>query len=207
LNGKMDNRPPRDFVTGKATRALWTVALVGAPAILTMMLVRYASLPETVATHFDRVGEPDHWGPKWAVLAAATLVAAAIEALVCLARQPQLFNYLAKVTEANAQAVYREGERAVIWAALAALPIEASIAASPFAGDMIGLASAGLGAMVAAAAVGTVRACLAASAHNTPGVRDADGSSGARLAQPVDDDARSPARVGGPAADGTGANA
>ncbi|MPV89690.1 DUF1648 domain-containing protein [Georgenia ruanii] len=76
--------------------------------------VRYPSLPATIPTHFDAAGTPDGYGPR-ATLLWLPLVWLVLQAgIEALSRHPRIFNYPVRVTEDNAQRLYREGERLMV---------------------------------------------------------------------------------------------
>ena len=69
----------------------------------------YRDLPDTIATHFNFSGQVDGYGSKKTIFimpAVATIIAVA---LALLSRIPHQFNYLATITEANAESQYRGG--------------------------------------------------------------------------------------------------
>jgi hypothetical protein len=153
---------PRNFRTGPVTRLLWWVAVLGAPALLALMLARYPSLPATVAIHYGRGDQPDGWGPKWVLLLIAALLLALVEGMAWLAKRPQWFNYPVRFAAAREQAVYREGERMAVWVNLGVLGLFAGVAVQTLGGPGVGLATFSLFAMLGAAVAGMIRAALAA---------------------------------------------
>ena len=108
-------RPAPDYVSGPVTRGLRVVSLISVVALTLVVLVRYPSLPETVPTHFDFSGEADGFGSRSSVLwlAGGAVVLGAF--MAWLSTRPQVFNYPGEITEANAQRMYREGERLMVW--------------------------------------------------------------------------------------------
>ncbi|UBH06911.1 hypothetical protein K8P10_002422 [Leucobacter sp. Psy1] len=116
-SGKMD-RPARTYVTGKWTRGLRISALGVAGISAASILIGYASLPETIPTHFDFAGRPDGWGHKSSVLVILGILGAMTAGIVWLSHHPRVFNYPVPITEFNAQAVYRVGEQTMVWVSL-----------------------------------------------------------------------------------------
>lgn len=112
-------RPARSFATGPVTHALlitsWAVLAIGVGAVA----FRYDHLPATIPTHFGATGRPDGYGPRSAILALAAIWLLIQTLLTVLSRHPRLFNYPMPVTTENAQRVYREGERLLVWLGLA----------------------------------------------------------------------------------------
>lgn len=113
-SGKMD-RPARTYVTGPVTRWVRIAALclggLGAIAVL----AGYASLPETIPTHFDISGRADAWGHKSSVFVLVAIFVPIIGGMAWLSHHPRIFNYPVVITEVNAQAVYRTGEQMIVW--------------------------------------------------------------------------------------------
>lgn len=121
------------------------------------LLVAYPTLPEVVPTHFNFAGEPDAWGEPWNALVLAGVWLLLAVGLAVLSRHPRIFNYPVPLTEENAQRLYREGERLMVWTGLACgLTLGAGV------GSMLGWAAApllvaGLTAMFVAVVVGVIR--------------------------------------------------
>ena len=154
-------RPARTFATGPVTRALRALSVLAAFAITVWILLSYPSLPETVATHFGVRGAADDWGPRWSLLVLAAVMVILSAALVALSTRPRLFNYPTAVTERNAQAVYREGERMMVWTVVAMEAIYLGIAWSVILGGGGPLQAVGLAGMAAAVIIGIVRSVRA----------------------------------------------
>lgn len=110
-----EKRPERSYKTDELTRVVRWVSWVPVAFAAGLLVVSYPSLPDLVPTHFGLDGRPDAWGPKsdtvW-LLAALTIPIVAIHVL---SRYPRSFNYPTRVTDANAQRLYREGERMLVW--------------------------------------------------------------------------------------------
>jgi uncharacterized membrane protein len=76
-----------------------------------LTILNYASLPESVPTHFNASGQVDDYGNKGSILllpAVGTLIFAGITLLV---RVPYIFNYPVAITEENAERQYRNAAR------------------------------------------------------------------------------------------------
>jgi hypothetical protein len=147
-------RPAPDYVTDRVTRAVhaatWLVVVAG----LGTVAVRYPDLPATVPVHVDLSGRADDVGPRSSVLWLAALWLVLQGGISALSRRPDLFNYTVPVTEDNAQRVYREGERLMVW-------LGASIAVA-FLGALLAViapGSAGL-LLVAVGVAGSLVLCV-----------------------------------------------
>lgn len=112
------DRPARTYRTGPATRVLRWVAVLAMVAVTAWLLVAYPTLPETVVTHFGPGGEADDWGPKWSLLVVAGVMLLLSLPLAAISAHPRAFNYPVEITESNAQTMYREGERLMVWTLL-----------------------------------------------------------------------------------------
>ena len=112
------DRPARTYRTGPVTRVLRWISVLAMAAITAWLLIAYPSLPETVATHFGPAGEADDWGPKWSLLVIAGVMVLLSLPLAAISTRPRGFNYPVEITESNAQTMYREGERLMVWTLL-----------------------------------------------------------------------------------------
>ena len=112
------DRPARTYRTGPVTRVLRWISVLAMAAITAWLLIAYPSLPETAITHFGPGGEADDWGPKWSLLVIVGVMVAASLPLTAISTRPRGFNYPVEITESNAQTMYREGERLMVWTLL-----------------------------------------------------------------------------------------
>ena len=110
-----EKRPAPDYVTGPVTRVLRIASLLGIVALTAYVLVRYPSLPDVVPTHFDFRGEPDAFGSRSSLLWLVGVMTGLGALVAWLSTKPNLFNYPGEITESNAQRLYREGERMMVW--------------------------------------------------------------------------------------------
>jgi hypothetical protein len=77
--------------------------------------------------------------------------------MAALSTRPRWFNVPLELTERTAQAVYREGERLMVWTVLAMQLVYLGIASSVLGDGGGALIALGLAGMVAAVFVGAVR--------------------------------------------------
>ncbi|MGP9758958.1 DUF1648 domain-containing protein [Corynebacterium sp. AOP12-C2-36] len=115
---------------------MWLRRVTGVAVVVTavLTLAMYPSMPTTVPTHFNGLGQADDWGPKYSLLIMAGVLLLLVGALDWLSRRPRLFNYPREVTEANAQSLYRIGEQMMVWTNLGCTGIFASLVLSVVAG-------------------------------------------------------------------------
>jgi uncharacterized membrane protein len=82
--------------------AVWTVALYG-----------IATLPDTIATHFNFHGEPDGWGSPLFLLFMPVVATLLVPLLTWLNQRPHIFNYPVKITHENAKEQYLKATRLI----------------------------------------------------------------------------------------------
>lgn len=70
------------------------------------ILSNYKQLPEIIPTHFDGSGKIDGYGEKWTILIAPIISVILYISLTYLSRYPHKFNYMAEITELNAEKQY-----------------------------------------------------------------------------------------------------
>jgi len=71
-----------------------------------IVLCSYKKLPETIAVHFDTVGNANGYGSKDSLLILPLIATITFIGLSALNRYPHLFNYPVTITEGNAQWQY-----------------------------------------------------------------------------------------------------
>ncbi|WP_245851144.1 DUF1648 domain-containing protein [Brachybacterium vulturis] len=155
-------RPARTYATGPITRGLRWLSVLASLGTSAWILVRYPSLPDTVATHFAAGGQADDWGPRWSVLVLGAIMLLLSLLLAAMSTRPRGFNYPAEVTEDNAQAIYREGERMLVWTLLGMQPIYLGIAWATLETGGAPLLAVGLVGLIGATIVGIARTVRAA---------------------------------------------
>lgn len=155
-------RPARTYRTGPITRGLRWISVLASLGTTAWILVRYSSLPDTIATHFDVSGQADDWGPRWSILVLAGVMLLMSLGIGALSTRPRFFNYPSGITASNAQAVYREGERMLVWTLLAMQAIYLGIAWATLERGGGLLLVVGLMALVGASILGIIRIVRAA---------------------------------------------
>lgn len=104
---------PLSVRIGRWLSLVWGVVLALA------LSVRYFWLPAIIPIHWNLWGEVDNYGGRWVVFLLAGIVLVLTIGMFALSFYPQHFNYPVEVTEENAERVYREGVRCVVWVTLA----------------------------------------------------------------------------------------
>ena len=149
------DRPFADYKRGQTTAILRVLGPAIAVIGVATIMVGYVRLPVTVPTHFGLAGEV--FGPRWSVLVLAGIWIVVQAGLSLLAANPRAFNYPTPVTPANAQRLYREGERMMVWLGVAVAATFAGMALSAFGASAGPLTVLGLAATFAATIVGITR--------------------------------------------------
>lgn len=102
-------RPILDLPKLPSENILDGLTLTGLAIGLGMLLFYYPGLPERLPIHFNAAGEPDGFGSKVTLLVLMGLAVAMSAGMWALARIPHKFNYPARVTAENAEAMYYKG--------------------------------------------------------------------------------------------------
>lgn len=162
---RVSERPLADFTTGPVTRVLRWVSVATPFVASAVLLLAYPSLPEVVPTHFGVTGEADAWGPRWSVLVMVAVWLLLAVGIAVLSRFPRVFNYPVPVTEENAQPLYREAERMLVWLAASMSLVFGAISAAVLGADATVFVVLGLAATFVAMVVGIVRMLSVADAR------------------------------------------
>jgi len=76
-------------------------------------IINYFKLPDTIATHFNAVGEPDGFGSKQTIWIIPIVTTVMYIGLFILNKYPHMHNYMINITEENALKNYRFSTRIV----------------------------------------------------------------------------------------------
>ena len=155
------NRPAPDYVTGPVTRGLQNASLLGIIALTAYILWRYPSLPEVVPTHFDFTGQPDDFGSRTSVLWLAGIMLVVGVLMAWASTKPNVLNYPGDITEANAQRLYREGERLMVWVLAGVAVVYLGIVLQTFADTGSAVLIVGLVVLMGSTLAGLVRMVIA----------------------------------------------
>lgn len=155
-------RPARTYTTDALTRVVRIAAVVAVVAVAAWLLLSYPAMPQTVPTHFDATGAADAWGDKSSVLLLTALFVALSVGIAWLSAKPRWLNLPVHITEANAQDIYREGERMMVWMLVPFALLFAGIACSQVGMPIAALMWAGTAGMLVVIIVGIVRLLRAA---------------------------------------------
>lgn len=162
-------RPPRTYRTHPrdvGVQVAGWVLLLGAAVDLAL---RMPTLPDRIPVHFDAAGNPDRWGSPgeaWGVVVVMLVVQGL---LTVVARIPHKHNYPVRVTEENAQRMYRVSEQMTGHLVLAIGVLTVGMVRSMTAdGGMLWVA-VGLAGALGATVVGVARVLKASEARDGAG--------------------------------------
>lgn len=155
------NRPAPDHVTGSVTRVLRIAAVLGIVALTVYILWRYPSLPEIVPVHFNFSGAADGFGPRSSTLWLAGVMTGLGALVAWLSTKPNVLNYPGEITEANAQRLYREAERMMVWVLAGLAVVYLGIVLQTFAGTGAAVLVVGLVGLLGSTLAGLVRLVIA----------------------------------------------
>ena len=136
-------------------------ALLGIVTLTAYVLWRYPSLPEVVPTHFDFTGQPDDFGSRSSLLWLAGIMVGMGALIAWLSTKPNALNYPGEITEANAQRIYREGERMMVWVLAGVAVVYLGIVLQTFAAAGSAVLVVGLVALLGSTLAGLVRLVIA----------------------------------------------
>lgn len=77
-------------------------------------LIHWNQLPERIPTHFNILGEADGYGDKASLLAILPISLLIYLSMTILGRFPNVYNYMVKITEENAERQYRLATRLML---------------------------------------------------------------------------------------------
>lgn len=151
------SRPERTERTDGLTAAVRVITLLLMLSGITVTLLRYPVMPPLDPATLDAATALDNSGPRWSVLVLCGVWALCQLGLALLSSHPRILNYPVIVTEENAQQLYREGERMLVWMGVTVCVIFFS-AVLTFGGvPAIPLGITGLVALIGVSAVGVGR--------------------------------------------------
>lgn len=150
-------RPAHTYTTAAPTAGLRWLSWLPTGLAIGVLIARYPALPAEVPTHFGLDGSPDGWGPKGVWLALMALLVGTQVLIDVLSRHPRVYNYPTEVTPANAQRLYREGERMMVGIEVAVGLLTLALVLSLDGAGGSPLVWVGIGLMLVVSAVGLFR--------------------------------------------------
>lgn len=107
----MNQKPVVKITSTPFDRCLDGISLLLLIAFLGITVFYYASLPETIPTHFNAAGEPDAYGHKASLFLLVGIALLIFLLLRYFQNKPHLYNYPTTITEENAQEQYTKAMR------------------------------------------------------------------------------------------------
>jgi uncharacterized membrane protein len=86
-----------------------TITIIGLICLIIFPLIYFGKLPDTIPKHFDFHGQPDSFGNKWFIWYLPIIGIVLYTGLTVLNKYHHLFSYPTKVTNENAEKVYKKG--------------------------------------------------------------------------------------------------
>ena len=96
-------------------------AYVALVAFLVMTIFAFSTLPESIPTHYNGLGEVDGYGPKATIFFLPVLGTVLFAFLTYIVKKPETFNYTVEITEENALAQYTNATKLLRFMKLALL--------------------------------------------------------------------------------------
>ena len=90
-------------------------------AFWVMTIFAFSTLPESIPTHYNGLGEVDGYGPKATIFFLPVLGTVLFAFLTYIIKKPETFNYTVEITEENALAQYTNATKLLRFMKLALL--------------------------------------------------------------------------------------
>jgi uncharacterized membrane protein len=90
-------------------------------AFWVMTIFAFTTLPESIPTHYNGMGEVDGYGPKATIFFLPVLGTVLFAFLTYIVKKPETFNYTVEITEENALAQYTNSTKLLRFMKLALL--------------------------------------------------------------------------------------
>ncbi|MDM1406584.1 DUF1648 domain-containing protein [Myroides sp. DF42-4-2] len=107
----MAKNPILKITSTSLDRCIDGISLLLLVAFLGLTAYYYASLPETIPTHYNAAGEPDAYGHKASLFLLVGIALFIFILLRYFQTKPHLYNYPTTITEENAQEQYTKAVR------------------------------------------------------------------------------------------------
>ncbi|MER2106688.1 MAG: DUF1648 domain-containing protein [Solibacillus sp.] len=107
----MWNEKKLDLPVTPIERVANLVGIVAFTAMITMLVLQWNQLPETIPAHFGLKGEVDRWGSKIELLILPLIGFALYALLHVLEKHPHTHNYPARLNDANREIFYVHSRR------------------------------------------------------------------------------------------------
>lgn len=94
----------------------WILESMGLTALILIIaypLMSFGELPAEIPSHFDASGEPDAYSGKWIIWLLPLVTLILYSGMSVFQNYPHVFNYPVKVTNENAEKLYRTAVRSL----------------------------------------------------------------------------------------------
>lgn len=89
------------------------IGIMALAAMVTMIVLQWNSLPETIPAHFGANGEVDRWGTKWELLLLPVIAIVLFLFMHYIEARPHTHNYPARLNDTNRAAFYLHSRRVI----------------------------------------------------------------------------------------------
>ncbi len=101
------NRPKIKIELDLIDKIIEGIGILGILLLIGLPIIYYGDLPDTIPRHFGLNGEPDGFSGKGIIWTLPILGSIMYIGMVILNKHPHIFNYPKKITEENAERLYR----------------------------------------------------------------------------------------------------
>ena len=99
-------RPKIQIKTPTIAKVFNVIAILACLSSIVYLFTQWSSLPNKVPTHYNGLGQPDHWGSKGFIFIPLIIGIVLWVGLTILERYPQIHNYIG-LTDENAERKYK----------------------------------------------------------------------------------------------------
>lgn len=121
INNIMNNVPVPKVVLTPFDKIIEVTSYVALIAFWLMNAFAFTTLPETIPTHYNSMGEVDGYGPKATIFFLPVLGTVLFVFLTFIIKKPETFNYTVEITEENAIEQYTNSTKLLRFMKLALL--------------------------------------------------------------------------------------
>lgn len=102
----MNDHPKVDFPTRNSVKFINILSVLSILGTLIYVIVVYPTLPDTIPSHFNALGEADGWGGKNSIFIMPFVAIVLFIPLYFISKVPHTFNLPVTITEENAPRIY-----------------------------------------------------------------------------------------------------
>ena len=109
----METRPKIKLTLSKTDKLLEGVSILALLVLWIITIYSYINLPQTIPSHFNALGQIDHYGNKESLLYLAITVTFLYALLTFINNYPYIFNYSRSISVENAKKQYENATRMI----------------------------------------------------------------------------------------------